>query len=135
MVTRDEDGHQHLIHDRDKIFARHLDRSLVALGLTVLRVRRPCKLTPWTTPGIDPPIEEGHSMDGVVQALPVIETTGRQVMQTPEDVARMLRLKAGTDGANAFDVTLAVLVQRTSCKRVRPVHDERSPRARRCAPC
>src|SRR5512135_1393175 len=33
-------------------------------------------------------------MDGVVQALPVIDTTGRQVMQTPEDVAQMLRLKA-----------------------------------------
>jgi transposase len=28
------------------------------------------------------------------QALPVIETTGRQVLQTPEDVAQMLRLKA-----------------------------------------
>ena len=33
-------------------------------------------------------------MDGVVQAFPVIDTTGRQVMQTPEDVAQMLRLKA-----------------------------------------
>ena len=30
-------------------------------------------------------------MDGVVQALPVTDTTGRQVMQTPEDVALMLR--------------------------------------------
>lgn len=30
----------------------------------------------------------------VMQALPVIETTGRQVMQPPEDVAHMLRLKA-----------------------------------------
>ena len=33
-------------------------------------------------------------MDSVVQALPVFETTGRQVMQTPEDVALMLRLRA-----------------------------------------
>lgn len=33
-------------------------------------------------------------MVGVVQALPVIDTTGRQVMQTPEDVAQMLRLRA-----------------------------------------
>ena len=33
-------------------------------------------------------------MDRVVQALPVIDTTGRQVMQTPEDVAQMLRLRA-----------------------------------------
>ncbi len=33
-------------------------------------------------------------MIGVVQALPVIDTTGRQVMQTPEDVAQMLRLRA-----------------------------------------
>lgn len=33
-------------------------------------------------------------MDGLVQACPVIDTTGRQVMQTPEDVAQMLRLKA-----------------------------------------
>ena len=30
----------------------------------------------------------------VMQALPVFETTGRQLMQTPEDVAQMLRLKA-----------------------------------------
>ena len=33
-------------------------------------------------------------MIGVVQALPVIDTTGRQVMQTPEDAAQMLRLRA-----------------------------------------
>ena len=33
-------------------------------------------------------------MEVVVQALPVIDSTGRQVMQTPEDVAQMLRLKA-----------------------------------------
>jgi transposase len=33
-------------------------------------------------------------MEVVVQALPVVEMTGRQVMQTPEDVALMLRLKA-----------------------------------------
>jgi len=33
-------------------------------------------------------------MVGVVQALPVIDTTGRQMMQSPEDVAQMLRLKA-----------------------------------------
>lgn len=33
-------------------------------------------------------------MEVVVQALPVLETTGRQVMQTPQDVALMLRLKA-----------------------------------------
>jgi len=33
-------------------------------------------------------------MVGVMQACPVIDTTGRQVMQTPEDVAQMLRLKA-----------------------------------------
>jgi len=33
-------------------------------------------------------------MDGVVQAFPVIDTMGRQVMQTPEDVAQMLRLRA-----------------------------------------
>src|SRR5437763_6605454 len=33
-------------------------------------------------------------MVGVVQAFPVIDTTGRLMMQTPEDVAQMLRLKA-----------------------------------------
>lgn len=33
-------------------------------------------------------------MESVVQACPVIETTGRQVMQTPEDAAQMLRLRA-----------------------------------------
>lgn len=33
-------------------------------------------------------------MDDVVQALSVIDVTGRQVMQTPEDVALMLRLRA-----------------------------------------
>jgi hypothetical protein len=29
--------HRYLIHDRDSIFARHLDSSIQALGLTVLR--------------------------------------------------------------------------------------------------
>jgi DNA-binding NarL/FixJ family response regulator len=33
-------------------------------------------------------------MDAVVHALPIVNATGRQVMQTPEDVAQMLRLKA-----------------------------------------
>jgi transposase len=33
-------------------------------------------------------------MVGVVQALPVNDSTGRQTMQTPEDVAQMLRLRA-----------------------------------------
>lgn len=33
-------------------------------------------------------------MEAMRQAIPVIETMGRQVMQTPEDVAQMLRLKA-----------------------------------------
>jgi transposase len=41
-------------------------------------------------------------MDGVVQALPVIDTTGRQEMQTPEDVALMLRLKAAGLGIKAI---------------------------------
>src|SRR5690349_6168841 len=33
-------------------------------------------------------------MVAVMQAVPVIDTTGRQWMQTPEDVAQMLRLRA-----------------------------------------
>jgi len=33
----DQGGHQYLIHDRDKIFARHLDDSIRALGMEVLR--------------------------------------------------------------------------------------------------
>src|SRR6476620_6424942 len=41
-----------------------------------------------------PQIRRDIPMDGVVQAFPVIDSTGRQVMQTPEDVAQMLRLKA-----------------------------------------
>jgi transposase len=41
-------------------------------------------------------------MVGVVQALPVIDTTGRQVMQTPEDVAQMLRLRAAGLGIKAI---------------------------------
>jgi transposase InsO family protein len=32
-----EDHHRHLIHDRDRIYSKHLDASIVALGLTVLR--------------------------------------------------------------------------------------------------
>jgi putative transposase len=36
-VVGDEGGHQYLIHDRDKIFAKHLDASIRALGLEVLR--------------------------------------------------------------------------------------------------
>jgi len=33
-------------------------------------------------------------MVAAMQALPVFDTTGRQLMETPEDVAQMLRLKA-----------------------------------------
>ena len=41
-------------------------------------------------------------MEVVVQALPVIESTGRQVMQTPEDVAQMLRLRAAGLGIKSI---------------------------------
>jgi len=37
VVVGDERGHQYLIHDRDKIFAKHLDDSSRALGAEVLR--------------------------------------------------------------------------------------------------
>ena len=30
-------GHRYLIHDRDRIFAKHLDDSMRALGIEVLR--------------------------------------------------------------------------------------------------
>jgi transposase InsO family protein len=33
----DEDEHKYLIHDRDRIFAKHLDESIQALGVEVLR--------------------------------------------------------------------------------------------------
>jgi putative transposase len=36
-VIADGDAHKYLIHDRDRIFARHLDDSIRALGLAVLR--------------------------------------------------------------------------------------------------
>ena len=36
-VVGEEGGHQYLIHDRDTIFAKHLDDSMRALGLEVLR--------------------------------------------------------------------------------------------------
>jgi len=36
-VVGEERAHQYLIHDRDKIFAKHLDDSISALGLEVLR--------------------------------------------------------------------------------------------------
>ena len=36
-VIADADDHKYLIHDRDRIFARHLDDLIRALGLAVLR--------------------------------------------------------------------------------------------------
>jgi transposase InsO family protein len=36
-VIADADAHRYLIHDRDRIFTRHLDDSIRALGLAVLR--------------------------------------------------------------------------------------------------
>ena len=36
-VLGDDGTHRYLIHDRDSIFARHLDNSIRALGLKVLR--------------------------------------------------------------------------------------------------
>src|SRR6478752_8850215 len=41
-------------------------------------------------------------MVAVVQAFRVMDTTGRQVMQTPEDVAQMLRLKAAGLGIKSI---------------------------------
>jgi transposase len=45
-------------------------------------------------------------MDVVVQALPAMDSTGRQVMQTPEDVAQMLRLKAAGLGIKQIAIKL-----------------------------
>ena len=36
-VVGDTDNHKYLIHDRDAIFAKHLDDSIRALGVEVLR--------------------------------------------------------------------------------------------------
>src|ERR1700682_5564147 len=36
-VVSDTDDSRYLLHDRDSIFAKHLDDSIRALGLTVLR--------------------------------------------------------------------------------------------------
>lgn len=36
------DGYRYLLHDRDSIFARHLDESIRALGLSVLRSPPAC---------------------------------------------------------------------------------------------
>ncbi len=36
-VVGEEGAHQYLIHDRDKVFAKHVDESIRALGLEVLR--------------------------------------------------------------------------------------------------
>jgi putative transposase len=36
-VVGEEGGHRYLIHDRDKIFAKHLDNSIRALGIEVSR--------------------------------------------------------------------------------------------------
>jgi transposase InsO family protein len=36
-VVGEESRHQYLIHDRDKIFTKHLDDSIRALGIEVLR--------------------------------------------------------------------------------------------------
>jgi len=36
-VLTDDDRHRHLLHDRDRIFSRHLDDSIEALGVEVLR--------------------------------------------------------------------------------------------------
>jgi len=36
-VVADADRHRYLVHDRDRIFAAHLDDSIRALGITVLR--------------------------------------------------------------------------------------------------
>ena len=36
-VVGNEEGYRYLIHDRDRIFAKHLDDSITALGVEVLR--------------------------------------------------------------------------------------------------
>jgi hypothetical protein len=47
-------------------------------------------------------------MEALVQALPVIDATGSQVMQTPEDVAQMLRLRAAGLGIKSIALEMAV---------------------------
>ena len=37
VVVGDDSAHRYLIHDRDRIFSKHLDNSIKALGLEVLR--------------------------------------------------------------------------------------------------
>ena len=37
VVGFDDAHHRYLIHDRDNIFAKHLDESIQALGLSVLK--------------------------------------------------------------------------------------------------
>src|SRR6476659_7184708 len=37
LVVGEEGGHRYLIHDRDKIFAKHLNDSIRALGIEVIR--------------------------------------------------------------------------------------------------
>ena len=37
-VVGEESRHQYLIHDRDKIFAKHIEHSIRALGIEVLRL-------------------------------------------------------------------------------------------------
>ena len=56
-------------------------------------------------------------MEVVVQALPVVETTGRQVMQTPEDVALMLRLKAA--GLRVKQIARKMGCSKNTVRRVR----------------
>jgi putative transposase len=65
-VIADADDHEYLIHDRDSIFARHLDDSIRALGLAVLRegerdLRARHRHDPARVPGLDDPAVRGAS--------------------------------------------------------------------------
>ena len=55
-VIADADAHRYLIHDRDSIFARHLDDSIRALGLAVLR-------SPFSSPKANAICERGDRHD------------------------------------------------------------------------
>jgi hypothetical protein len=51
-VVGEENSHRYLLHDRNSIFAKHLDELIKALGLRVL------KSPPWSPKGSNVPIRE-----------------------------------------------------------------------------
>ena len=92
-VVRNGGGHRYLIHDRDRIFAKHLDDSIRALGVEVLR-------SPVASP-------KANSVVNARTVLVVGKTQARSDLSI-HDASTNATVAGAADANGAFAITLPI---------------------------